>query len=188
MDVPGRAGEMIARVERAWRDADLPADARAALAERAGEVMTLRREEFDDEHHPAFLHPLRTILLLLEIGETDPRAHAAALAPDSAELLELVRYDDERLERLLLAEAWLRRSWLAGRLDRIRHLHLWAGPDATREALERADAEEAPLAYREGGRLARAWADWMEKARRHRLVERAETRPPAAGSAGSTDR
>lgn len=200
-----RAREMIARLDRDWREAGLsPAD-RGRLVRRAGEVMADRAVRIPDEHHPAFLHPLRTVLLLLEASETDPRAHETALVVDSErpgtaedpqgrepsedredgsasgpapEALEVFGAPHaERLERLVVAAPWVRRTWLAERLDHLRHLHLWAGPERTRTALDRAEEEEAPLAAREGGRLHRAWADWMDKARRFGLAERAETRP-----------
>jgi hypothetical protein len=193
---------MVARLGREWHDAGLPAEDRSGLVRRATEVMDVRASRFADDHHPAFLHPLRTVLLLLEIGETDPRAHACALVADSesderadgadvdpapGDAFDVFRTDDEeRLERLLLADPWVRRTWLAERLDHVRHLHLWAGTDRTRAALERAEIQEAPLALREGGRLQRAWDDWLDKARRHRLVERAETRSIGPGAPGST--
>jgi hypothetical protein len=197
-----RAREMVARLGREWHDAGFSTEDRAGLVERATEVMAIRASRFGDDHHPVFLHPLRTVLLLLEIGETDSRAHTSALLIDSesggpASRLVLDPFpeaasevfeagEDERLERLLLADAWVRRTWLVERLDHVRHLHLWAGPARTRDAIERAELEEAPLATREGGRLQRAWADWMDKARRHRLVERAESRPIGTGGSSPT--
>lgn len=197
-----RAREMVARLGREWHDARIATEDHAALVRRATNVMADRATRFIDDHHPAFLHPLRTVLLLLEIGETDPRAHAAALELDSeresradgagpdrddtpASTL-LWASDDERLELLLLTEPWVRRTWLAERLDHVRHLHLWAGDGRTRAALARAAVEEAPLALREGGRLHRAWADWMDKADRHRLAERAEVRVIGPSRPGST--
>lgn len=189
-----RAREMIARVEKLWMDAEIPRSARDSLIERAEQVMEARTSLFADDHHPAFLHPLRTAQLLLEADETDPRAHTAALVLDTEgpgpnsdrdDVTDLVTAGpDERLERLVLADPWLRNAWLAERLDQIRHLHLWAGPERTRAALERAEREEQPLAGRVGGRLERAWSDWLDKTRRYRIVERAETRPFGA-SGGS---
>jgi len=157
----------------------------------ASEVMAERSGRFSDAHHPAFLHPLRTSTLLLEFGERSPDAHRGILLLDTeggsrgdglpdppAPLDELASRDpEELLEGLLLAERWVRSAWLAERLDHIRHLHLWAGAARTAAALDVAEAREAPLAAREGGRCARAWADWMDKARRFRLAERAEARP-----------
>ncbi len=186
---------MIARLEKVWGDAEIEPSALVSLVDRAERIMARRAAAFADEHHPAFLHPLRTAVLLLEADEVDPRAHAAALGldterdsggdamegrsePDDANVAAvLVAGPDERLELLVVAEPWVRHTWLAERLDQIRHLHLWAGPVRTRTALERAEREELPLAGRVGGRLERAWADWLDKARRYRLVERAETRP-----------
>jgi len=178
---------MIARLERIWPDAGIAPSACASLVDRAERAMQSRSTRFADEHHPAFLHPLRTAVLLLEADETDPQAHTVALeldteggggAPDRAEVRALLAARaDERLEVLVLAEPWLLHTWLAERLDQIRHLHLWAGPDRTRTALERAEREELPLARRVGGRLERAWVDWLDKAHRYRLVERSETRP-----------
>lgn len=189
---------MLARVEKVWADADIPPVECSTLVDRATRVMEDRTSLFADEHHPAFLHPLRTAVLLLDADEIDPRAHATVLlldsegpdptslaldpgSPDLAVVVDLIMAEsDERLERLVLADPWLRNAWLAERLDHIRHLHLWAGADRTRAALERAEREEQPLARRVGGRLERAWSDWLDKARRYRLVQRAETRPVSA--------
>lgn len=183
-----RAREMVARLVREWADAGL-ADADVdSLHRRAAEVMRERSARFADEHHPAFLHPLRTVTLLAEAGELSLVAHAAALSVDTesaggapvtsdapTEVADLVgTAPAEMLEELLMAEPWVRRVWLAERLDQIRHLHLWAGEARTAAALALAGERELPLAHREGGRLARAWTDWMDKAERYRLVSRAK--------------
>jgi len=186
-----RAREMLARLAREWARSEVPAQEIEELERVATGVMRERSDRFEDEHHPAFLHPLRTVTLLLEVGEASAAAHRTALlldtesAPDAAvgeelppEALHLrTRAPDELVELLLLAEPWLRTAWLAERLDQIRHLHLWAGEDRTREALTTAETREVPLAQREGGRLSRAWTDWMGKAARYRIVARAELRP-----------
>lgn len=201
---------MIARVEKLWTDANISRSTRDSLVDTATAIMSSRASDFGDEHHPAFLHPLRTAILLMEADETDPRAHAVALVldtegrqPDADDIREAILRTGrawgldldgeevevgalttadpgERLELLVLAHSWLRNAWLAERLDQIRHLHLWAGPDRTRAALERAEREEHPLAGRVGGRLHRAWSDWLDKARRYRLAERAEKRAVSA--------
>lgn len=196
-----RAAAMVARLVRAWRDAGLdPADV-ARLEDRAMRVMAHRSGRFADDHHPAFLHPLRSVLLLLEVGDVGVEAHEALLALDteaaggradpdarveSEDLRAVLEASaDERLEALLTAPGPVRRMWLVERLDQLRHLHLWGGSARTRAALERARSEEGPLATREGGRLATAWADWIDKAGRFRLVERAKEWPSDREPPGS---
>jgi len=185
-----RAQEMIARLVRTWREGSLAEPDIGRLTDLAVEVMEERGRRFADDHHPAFLHPLRTVTLLAEAAEPGAPAQRLALlldtesappgpsSPDVAEAVDELFEgpDDELLERLLVTEPWIRTTWLAERLDHLRHLHLWAGEARTSEALAVAQERELPLARRDGGRLARAWLDWMEKARRYRLVARAEVR------------
>ncbi len=187
---------MVARLVRDWTEAEFAPGDIEVLERLATEVMRERSLRFSDEHHPAFLHPLRTTTLLLETGLTEVVAHRGALlfdtesAPQSPlpastpdALAELLRVPQERLlEELLVVDTWLRTIWLAERLDQIRHLHLWRGEDRTAAALAMAEARELPLAQRQGGRLARAWADWMDKARRYRIVEKSQVRRIEGGT------
>ncbi|MDT8368797.1 MAG: hypothetical protein RQ745_06290, partial [Longimicrobiales bacterium] len=149
--------------------------------------------------------PLRAVLILLEAGIPDPRAATLVLRYDSewdgpnpdetggaddaspGAHLDALADPEGRLEHLVSSPAWVVSGWLAERLDHLRHIHLWAGPERTREALERARLEEAPLATRLGGRLDRALADWLEKAVRYRLVERATVRAPGESGDGRPD-
>jgi len=125
-----------------------PAD--VALVERAFDLaMQPRIERIADDHDPDFLHPARTVLILLEdAGCLDARTLAAgalcetvrlelavpsarveaALDPAVRALLDEVpvpeRAGEDLLERLVTAGEHARLIALAERLDHARHLHL----------------------------------------------------------------
>jgi hypothetical protein len=192
-----RADLMVDRVARALDDTPFPEPDRARLEDLARRVMAARSDRFADEHHPALLHPLRAVLLLLETDAPDARSCEAALVldrdsaearPDAGappeieappEVEDLLRAEeDERLEALLAGPEWLLRAWLAVRLDHLRHLHMWAGVERTEREVSAASELDGPLAARVGGRLDRAWADWLGKAARYRLAARADRWSP----------
>ena len=198
-----RADLMVDRVARALNDTPFPEPDRAGLVALARRVMAARSDRFADEHHPALLHPLRAVLLLLETEAPEVRSCEAALllgrdgatarpdagtvpeveappeieAPPEVEALLGVE-EDERLEALLAGPEWLLRAWLAVRLDHLRHLHMWAGTERTEREIVAASELDGPLAGRVGGRLDRAWTDWLGKAARYRLAARADRWSP----------
>jgi hypothetical protein len=189
-----RSDLMVERVAGALENSAFSDVDRARLTDLARRVMAARNPRYADEHHPALLHPLRALLLVLETASPDPRACAVALACDTVEgeiagdpeeevaaaLAPLVTSDGETdVEALVTAPAWVLHGWLAARLDHARHLHMWAGPERTAAEFASASEVEAPLARRAGGRLERAWADWLGKAGRYRLASRADSWAPA---------
>ncbi len=140
---------MAQRIVGAAEHAGLaPAD--VALVERAFDLaMQPRIERIADDHDPDFLHPARTVLILLEdLACHDARTLAAgalcetvrlelavpgerveaALGPAVRALLDAVpvpeQAGEELLERLVTAGRNARLVALAERLDHARHLHL----------------------------------------------------------------
>jgi hypothetical protein len=100
-----------------------------------------------DDHHPAYLHPGRTALILLrdvgvvpadvlaaaavhETGDLElrvgPDAVREALGADVADLVDSLPLpgDERLLERLVTLGEGARLAALAERLDQVRHLHL----------------------------------------------------------------
>ncbi len=151
------------------------------LLERMHRVaMEVRNRLADDDHDPAYLHPGRSALILLnDAGERDPLTLAATLTLDShmpewapsaaaiaePSVLELraavpLSGADDLAERLVVAESNLRLMALAERLDQLRHAHLWTDLDARRVAHAEACSVYAPVADRTHPVLARRYAWW----------------------------
>jgi (p)ppGpp synthase/HD superfamily hydrolase len=153
------------------------------------------RAEIDD-HHPDFLHPGRSaLILLIDTGEARPEVLAAvmlteterpAFAPERARIVAALGAgtgervaaitgnvpppDAEDLaERLLLAHEDVQRVALAERLDHLRHAHLWPDVDERRRAHRQADEVYAGIAARVHPTLARRYARWCENFGRSHL-------------------
>ncbi len=152
-----------------------------ALIERVHRVaMEVRDAHTKNQHDPDYLHPGRSALILLkDLGETDPVTLAATLIVDSmaTEWTPTDQaVDDERLseirrsvpmsgaedlaERLVIGDDRVRRVALAERLDHLRHAHLWPNLDARRRAHAEAVAVYAPVADRTHPDLSRRYAWW----------------------------
>jgi (p)ppGpp synthase/HD superfamily hydrolase len=159
--------------------ADLP------LLQRAHAMaMEPRVAALDDDHHPLYLHPGRTMLVLMrDAGVTDPVLLAAAAVTESedeafripvsrvrAELgdgvadlvIRVPKPGSERLaEDLVAADERLRLVALAERLDHVRHAHLRDTDDAWRRAAHaEAQAVYLPVAERTHPRLAQRYRHW----------------------------
>lgn len=147
-------------------------------------AMRPRLQELADDHHPAYLHPGRSPLILLrDVGPVDVSVLVVASLHESlddhlrvpAESVEaelggaalraiqsIPRPGDERLvERLVTLGPGLSLAALAERLDHLRHLHVrddlmdvWA--DTYAEALE----AWLPFARRTHPKLATRYAHW----------------------------
>lgn len=78
----GRAGAMAARVADTARRAGVSEVGVRSIVAALDAAMRPRSERLDNDHHPDYLHPARTVLILLEdVGVVDPAAlSAAALA------------------------------------------------------------------------------------------------------------
>ena len=173
---------MARSVARAARAAGLT-DAAVDLVGRAHALAMLPRiEALDDDHHPAYLHPGRSALLLLrDVGPLPGATLAAAAVHETVDEalrvpLEAVRRElgdrvadvvaslpgaaDERLlERLVTLDDQARIAALAERLDQLRHAHL--RPDIDWRAAHRdAGSVWLPVAERTHPRLADRFRHW----------------------------
>jgi hypothetical protein len=147
-------------------------------------AMQPRIERLADDHHPAYLHPGRTALILLrDVGAVDAAVLGTGMLHDSGDaplrvtaerVSEILGAEgaaavssiplpgDERLvERLIGLERGIALAALAERLDQLRHLHLredlterWA------EAHDEAARAWLPTAARTHPVLGRRYAHW----------------------------
>jgi hypothetical protein len=177
-----RARAMAGSVERIARAAGLGDDAVELLGRAYALAMEPRR--VIDEHDPAFLHPGRTILILLQdVGPLAPDVLATAAVHESeearfrldpsdvrrelgasvAERLATLPLptDDDFVERLVTLEEGARLAALAERLDHIRHAHLREDPARWRALREEVSAAWAPVAERTHPRLADRYRAWL---------------------------
>ena len=173
---------MEARVGRTLEDEGWPvADiGRVRAAHRL--AMTPRIERLVDPHHPDFLHPGRTVLILiLDAGFRDLAGLAAAalveseredlrvdrsvirdaLGPEVADWVAAVPLDPEGLaEALVTAGKGVRTVALAERLDHCRHAKFWPDREARVRILEQAETTFGPVAERTDPALARRFVRW----------------------------
>ncbi len=181
----GRAAAMMNRVVSAAIQAGIPQRGVRSIEVALEAALAVRVARLDDDHDPAYLHPARTILILLEdVGIIDPVVLSAAaltetldpelaaappddpaLEPESLELLDEVPVparDGERLlENLVTASEAARLIALAERLDHARHLHL---TDRGRWTWVHAETCEVylPVAMRTDATLARRLRRWCD--------------------------
>lgn len=181
-----RAERMAARVGDVVRRTGIaPADA-AAVDRAFRTAMRPRDERLEDDHHPAYLHPGRTVLILLgDAGVADPAVLAAgalaetldlglaaaepvlgaAAEPRTRELLELVpipaRDGDALTELLVIAPEPVCLVALAEMLDHARHLHLRPELDAA-TLYHQTRTVYLPVAERTNIALARRFRSWCD--------------------------
>lgn len=175
---------MAASLERAALAAGLE-NGSVKLVRRAYDLaMEPRLIALADDHHPAYLHPGRTVLVLLgDVGplggstlavgallETEDaglrvpvEVVGVRLDPDIAEVLQAVPSPNDRdqLERLIALPEELGLALIAERLDQMRHLHLRA--DLRSSWVQRHEEVRRvwlPLAERTGTKLATRLAHW----------------------------
>ncbi len=152
------------------------------------------REGVLDEHDPAYLHPGRSVLVLLQdVGPLPENVLAAAaaheseearfrvpladvraeLGPDVADLVEVLPLpaDEDLAERLVTLDEGARLAALAERLDHLRHAHLRHDPEWWRALDAEVRAAWAPVAERTHPRLADRYRAWL-RAMGRRLVPR----------------
>ncbi|MFS8638967.1 MAG: hypothetical protein FWJ74_12830 [Gemmatimonadota bacterium] len=199
MITTGRAAAMMSRVLSTAVLAGIPERGVRSIETALGAALSVRVAKLDDDHDPAYLHPGRTVLILLEdVGVTDAAVlSAAALAetlqpelaapapvdpaldPASLEILEEVpipaREGEQLLERLVVASKGARLVALAERLDHARHLHL---TDRSRWATIHAETCEVylPVAVRTDPTLARRFRRWCDVFEERFLHQRSEQR------------
>lgn len=144
---PDRAEAMGRRLDRTAARFGVPAEGRGLILDAFRVAMEPRRARITEDHHPDYLHPARTTLILMDdTREADPVTLAAALfaetrdpslaaarsrmvevSPGAASLvaeIPLPDRTDHLLEALLALPAAAARVAAAERLDHARHLHL----------------------------------------------------------------
>lgn len=181
-----RAPSMAESVRRIARAAGVDAPGLDLVGRALALAMEPRLATLDDEHHPAWLHPGRTALILLrDVAVADPVLLAAAalvesehtplrVAPDrirlelGSEVAGIVEdvppaAADRLLEDLVAVPEATRLAALAERLDLVRHAHLLPGDAAWRGAVHsQVGSVYLPLAERTDEVLARRYRHWFE--------------------------
>jgi len=180
----GRADQMARSLRRTLRSRGVAEDDAEVVERVYGLAMTPRVAALDDDHHPAYLHPGRSVLILLQdVGVVDPTVlvvaalHesvdadlavaeeliAEAVEPSALEALASIPLpgDEQLVERLVTLEPGVGLAALSERLDQLRHLHL--RPDlGDLWAAAHAEVSHAwlPFAQRTHLQVARRYAHW----------------------------
>ena len=152
----------------------------------------------DDDHHPDYLHPGRTAVVLLDdVGLSDPVALAAAclldtrrgdLEPPDREVTEHVSAavtafrkaaprsgSGTLLEDLLASEREVVLVALAERLDQVRHAHMWGDLAEARAAHQEASEVYLKMAERTHARLAARYTHWCRAFGEGYLIDAPDT-------------
>lgn len=174
---------MAASIRSAVTRAGVTPAETARVAEAFAAAMAPRVRTLADDHHPAYLHPGRSVLILTrDLDESDASALAAAallesrdpeLALDPADIVGLLGEAGARAladvpkpgatdlaERLLALEPWLQRAALSERLDHLRHEHLREPAMPWTEVLDETRRVWLPLAERAAPGLVRRYLHW----------------------------
>lgn len=179
-----RADAMADRLRRTAGWHGLPRDEANRLADCFLAAMRRRATAIRDDHDPAYLHPARVALILLDdVGLHDPDVLYAAVASDSvrpdlamaaddvravageraAEILAMLPSPDidpaAVMETLVTLPADVLALYLASELDVARHLHL-GDPDRWAVGHARVVDSLIPLAHRCHPLLARRFERW----------------------------
>ncbi len=175
--------QMADRVDRTAHALGVDRSGRDLIRTAIEAAMTRRLVVIDDDHDPDYLHPGRTVVVLLDdVGLADPVALAAAsvldtrrddLEPPDSEVTEHVgaavtafRNAVPRsgsvtlLEDLLASEPHVVLVALAERLDQVRHAHMWGDLVEARAAHEEASGVYLKMAERAHARLAARDTQW----------------------------
>ena len=178
-----RGGQIAASVVHFARAQGLAPEGVDLVGRAHALAMNSRVEALDNDHHPAYLHPGRSVLVLLrDVGRLPAEVLATAAVHDSedddlrpgwdavrdtlgdavADIVEsLPLPGDERLaERLVNLDEGPRLAALAERLDHLRHAHLHEDQTWWRAIHEEAGAVWVPVAERTHPRLATRYQHW----------------------------
>lgn len=178
-----RCGAMAASVVKSARAHGLAPEGIDLVSRAHALAMNCRVEALDDDHDPSYLHPGRSVLVLLrDVGQVPAEILATAAVHDSedhdlrvsrdavrdalgdavADMVEsLPLPGDERLtERLVILEEGPRLAALAERLDHLRHAHLREDRTWWRAIHEEAGAAWVPVAERTHPMLATRYRHW----------------------------
>jgi len=189
--VSDRAAAMARSVVRAARSLGAVPETLERLETAHELAMEPRIARLPDDHHPAYLHPGRTVLVVLrDVGllsgaalaaaavlETEDRAPASegglrvptpriesALGASVAEWAEAVPLpgDEDAAERLVTLPSDAALVALAERLDQLRHLHLRDDLRASWASRHRETVDVwLPMAERSHPKLAARYAHWV---------------------------
>ncbi len=185
---PIRAEAMARRLARTADRLGMDPDARTLVLDAFRLAMEPRLARGFPDHHPDYLHPARTALILMDdTGEADPITLAAALfaetrdlslavavdalerlSPDAARLVEQIPVPDRTehlLEALLALPEPALRVAAAETLDLARHLHL-RPEEEWRPAHDAARVAYVPAARRVDPTLASRldwWCDMFQR-------------------------
>jgi (p)ppGpp synthase/HD superfamily hydrolase len=175
---------MAASLARTARTFGVDRPGVALLSEAYALAMAPRVDRLEDDHHPLYLHPGRTALILLrDAGVTEATVLAAACVTESEDKLFAIDEDGIRaalgdevvrfvqalpeprsptwVEDLVSAAEQTRLVVLAERLDHLRHAHLRAAGDEWERAVHaEGGAVYLPLAERTNPTLARRYRHW----------------------------
>jgi (p)ppGpp synthase/HD superfamily hydrolase len=178
-----RAVAMAMRLARTARRAGVADDDAERLSRALFAALDYRASAIDDPEDPAFLHPARNALILLDdLGVADPDVLIAATlldaeqpalmpspetavaigGPRAAALLAAVPLPanaESLAEDLLTCDDASRLLALADRLDFVRHLHLVVHDDA-RGAHALTCSVYLPIAQHSHARLGQRFASW----------------------------
>jgi len=175
--------QMAARVDRTAVAMGVDRSGRDLIGAAIEAARAPRLAVIDDDHHPDYLHPGRTAVVLMDdVGLADPVALAAAcvldtrrndLEPPDREVSERVSAavtafrnvvprpgSDTLLEDLLASEHDVLLVALAERLDQVRHAHMWGDVAEARAAHEEASEVYLKMAERAHARLAARYSHW----------------------------
>lgn len=185
MTQPDRAEAMGRRLDRTARRLGIHESGRTLLLQSFRLAMEPRRKRILEDHHPDYLHPARSMLILMDdcrMDDHDLLATAAlaetrdpTLSPPLVEVERLSRPLADRvsriptpaeagdllLERLLALGPGLLAVAVAERLDHARHLHLRERPEWVGYH-ERTCRVYAPVASRAHAALAARLEWWCE--------------------------
>lgn len=179
-----RAAQMSVSVGAAARGVGLDDESVVALERVHGLAMAPRIAGLDDDHHPAYLHPGRTCLILLhDVGGVDVSVLALAALHDSRDAaLRTPRGDvlatlgqgtldaldslpmpgdEDLVEKLVGLGPGASLAVLAERLDHVRHLHLRKDlVDSWADTHHEVEGAWLPFAHRVHPKLATRFAHW----------------------------
>ena len=178
-----RWDQMADRVDRTAVAAGVDRSGRDLIGTAMEAAKKPRLAVIHDDHDPDYLHPGRTVVVLLDdVGLADPLALAAAcvldtrrgdLEPPDREVTERVSADvtafrgavprpgsDTLLEDLLASEPDVILVALAERLDQVRHAHMWGNLAEARAAHQEASDVYLKMAERTHTLLAARYTHW----------------------------
>jgi hypothetical protein len=180
----GRAAAMVASVRSAALAAGCPDRECYRVVAALSSALEPRVATLPDDHHPAYLHPGRSILILIkDVGSAEAEALVLAAllesedralrVPDpvaasmvSEEIVAERRAiplpgDEALVERLVLLSRRAATAALAERLDHLRHYHLRQDLEGRwRERWDEVVGAWGPFAERTDPVLARRYAHW----------------------------